>query len=397
MTQPATNQIAVGIDLGTTYSCVGVCLKSRVKIIPNTDNGLLTTPSYVAFTEDGPLVGDNARLSDTDPGDTVYAVKRIIGRRFLEPCVASLRKNWPFEVKGQNEAAVIEVEVANNATKRVFYPEDVSALVLKQLKAQAEFYLGKKVTHAVITVPAYFNDSQRAATLKAAQLADLEVLKLLNEPTAAAIAFGFDKDLTEPREAKTLIFDFGGGTLDVSVLTIVLKPDELCPTRIEIHGVDGDSHLGGEDCDARLLEHVLLQLQQQHGKSFASVPRVVRTLRLACERAKLSLSLAQEAQLDLRAILPGVSLKIRRSKFEDLCADLFARALATVDKALDGVKLKAAQIDEVVMVGGSSRIPKVRTLLEGRFPGKVRDFDQDEAVATGAAIHAAQLLGRLNR
>ncbi|KAF5398154.1 Heat shock protein cognate 4 [Paragonimus heterotremus] len=377
---------AVGIDLGTTYSCVGVFQHGKVEIIAN-DQGNRTTPSYVAFTDTERLVGDAAQNQVAmNPSNTVFDVKRLIGRRFDDPSVTADRKHWPFEVVSEGNKPMIRVEYKGEM--KTFSAEEISAMILGKMKEVAEAYLGRTVKDAVITVPAYFNDSQRQATKDAGAIAGLNVMRIINEPTAAAIAYGLDKKVGAERNV--LIFDLGGGTFDVSILSI---EDGV----FEVKSTAGDTHLGGEDFDNRMVSHFIGEFKRKHKKDISDNKRAVRRLRTACERAKRTLSSSAQANIEIDSLYEGIDFytSITRARFEELNADLFRSTLDPVEKALRDAKMDKSQIHEVVLVGGSTRVPKVQKLLQDFFNGKElnKSINPDEAVAYGAAVQAAILSG----
>ena len=378
---------AIGIDLGTTYSCVGVWLNDKVEIIPN-DQGNNTTPSYVAFTETERLIGDAAKNQVArNPKNTVFDAKRLIGRKFSEKIIQEDMKHWPFKVEqGPGDKPVISVDYKNETKK--FHPEEISSMVLIKMKEIAEAYLSKTVKNAVITVPAYFNDSQRQATKDAGAISGLNVLRIINEPTAAAIAYGLDKKSSQ--EKNVLIFDLGGGTFDVSLLTI----EEGI---FEVQATNGHTHLGGEDFDNRLVDFCIAEFKKKTGLDITGNARSLRRLRTQCEKAKRILSSAHQAPIECETLAEGedFNTSISRAKFEELCMDLFRKCMPPVENVLKDANLAKGQIHEVVLVGGSTRIPKVQQMLSDFFNGKTlnRSINPDEAVAYGAAVQAAILTG----
>lgn len=381
---------AIGIDLGTTFSCVGIWQHDRVEIIAN-DQGNRTTPSYVGFTETERLIGDAAKNQVAmNPHNTVFDVKRLIGRRFSDPSVQSDIKHFPFTVSAMDgDKPMITVDYKGE--KKTFSPEEISSMVLTKMKEIAESYLGKEVKNAVVTVPAYFNDSQRLATIDAGTIAGLNVMRIISEPTAAAIAYGLDKkNLTGKQERNVLIFDLGGGTFDVSLLTI----EEGI---FEVKATAGDTHLGGEDFDNRLVNHFVQEFKRKHKKDITGSARSMRRLRTACERAKRTLSATPQTPIEIDSLFEGIDFysSISRAKFEELCMDLFRATQEPVEKVLKDSKIPKANVDDIVLVGGSTRIPKVQQILIDFFNGKelCKNINPDEAVAYGAAVQAAILSG----
>jgi heat shock protein 1/8 len=384
MTQ--NNNVAIGIDLGTTYSCVAVYKKGTVEIIAN-DQGDRTTPSYVGFSETERLVGVAAKnAASTNPNNTVYDAKRMIGREFNDPKLQDDMKHFSFSVVNRDNKPKISVTYKNELKE--FTPEEISAMILVKMKQTAETYLGCEVKDAVVTVPAYFNDSQRQATKDAGVIAGLNVLRIINEPTAAAIAYGLDK-LSE-KARNVLIFDFGGGTHDVSLLTL---EDGV----FEVKATAGDTHLGGEDIDNKIVNFVVEDFKRKHKIDLSTNKRALRRVRTAAERAKRTLSGSTQTTIEVESVQDSIDLNVllTRAKFENLCSDIFQKTLEPVEKVLKDAKLSKAQVDDVVLVGGSTRIPKVQELLTTFFNGKElsRNINPDEAIAYGAAVQAAILSG----
>merc|ERR1712188_879 len=367
-------------------SCVGIWQNDRVEIIAN-DQGNRTTPSYVAFTDTERLIGDAAKNQCAmNPINTVFDAKRLIGRKFDDPVVQSDMKHWPFKVVSDSNTPKIQVDYKGE--QKTFAAEEISSMVLTKMKETAEAFTGKDIKDLVVTVPAYFNDSQRQATKDAGAIAGLNVLRIINEPTAATIAYGLDKKTSG--ETNVLIFDLGGGTFDVSLLTI---DDGI----FEVKATAGDTHLGGEDFDNRLVNHFTQEFKRKYKKDMSSNPRAMRRLRTACERAKRNLSSSANASIEVDSLFEGHDFysSITRARFEDLCADLFRATLEPVEKVLKDSKIDKGSVHEVVMVGGSTRIPKVNELITQFFNGKepCRSINPDEAVAYGAAVQAQVLSG----
>merc|ERR1711915_74658 len=379
-------KIAIGIDLGTTYSCVGVWQHGKVEIIAN-DQGNRTTPSYVAFTDTERLIGDAAKNQVAmNPNNTIFDAKRLIGRKFNESTVQGDMKHWPFKVVQVGDRPMLQVEF--KCEEKTFTPEEISSMVLLKMKEIAEAFLGQDITDAVVTVPAYFNDSQRQATKDAGVISGLNILRIINEPTAAAIAYGLDKKGSA--EANVLIFDLGGGTFDVSILTI---EDGI----FEVKSTAGDTHLGGEDFDNRMVDHFVNEFKRKHKKDMSGNKRALRRLRTACERAKRTLSASAQANIEIDSLFEGIDFytSITRARFEELCSDLFKGTLEPVEKAMRDAKMDKSSINDIVLVGGSTRIPKIQKLLQDFFNGKElnKSINPDEAVAYGAAVQAAILVG----
>jgi heat shock 70kDa protein 1/2/6/8 len=377
---------SVGIDLGTTYSCVGIWQNDRVEIIAN-DQGNRTTPSYVAFNDTERLIGDAAKNQVAmNAENTVFDAKRLIGRKFSDAAVQSDMEHWPFKIT-PGPAEKPQINVTYKGEDKQFYAEEISSMVLTKMKEVAESFVGKDVKNAVITVPAYFNDGQRQATKDAGAIAGLNVLRIINEPTAAAIAYGLDK---KEGERNILVFDLGGGTFDVSLLTI----EEGI---FEVKATAGDTHLGGEDFDNRMVDFFTQEFKRKHRKDLKGSQRALRRLRTACERAKRTLSASTQAYIEIDSLFEGVDFNstITRARFEELNADHFRKTMEPVEKCLRDSKLSKSQVHEVVLVGGSTRIPKVIGLLADFFNGKepCKSINPDEAVAFGATVQAAILGG----
>ncbi|XP_022993236.1 heat shock cognate 70 kDa protein 2-like [Cucurbita maxima] len=383
---------AIGIDLGTTYSCVGVWQHDRVEIIAN-DQGNRTTPSYVAFTDNERLIGDAAKNQVAmNPINTVFDAKRLIGRRFSDSSVQNDMMHWSFRViAGPSDKPMIVVNYKGE--EKQFSAEEISSMILIKMKEVAEAYLGTTVKNAVVTVPAYFNDSQRQATKDAGVISGLNVMRIINEPTAAAIAYGLDKKSSSSGEKNVLIFDLGGGTFDVSLLTI----EEGI---FEVKATAGDTHLGGEDFDNRLVNHFVQEFKRKNKKDISGNPRALRRLRTACERAKRTLSSSAQTTLEIDSLFEGIDFysTITRARFEELNMDLFRKCMEPVEKCLRDAKMDKNSVDDVVLVGGSTRIPKVQQLLQDFLNGKelCKSINPDEAVAYGAAVQAAILSGEAN-
>jgi len=377
----------IGIDLGTTYSCVGIFRNGGVEIIPN-ELGNRITPSVVAFTDEERLVGESAKNQGAlNPKRTVYSVKRLIGRKFTDKEVQLDKKLLPYEIINKDGKPYIEVEIKGE--KKAFAPEEISAMILMKMKSIAENFLGREVKNAVITVPAYFNDSQRQSTKDAGMIAGLNVLRIINEPTAAAIAYGLDKD----KERNILVFDLGGGTFDVSLLTIDGGVFEVVAT-------NGDTHLGGEDFDNRVLDYLVKKIKKTHNKDVTKDKGAIQKLKTEIEKAKRVLSSSHQATLEIDELVEGLDFKdtLTRAKFEELNMDLFKKTMDPVEKVMTDSGMKKSEIHEVVLVGGSTRIPKIQQLIKDYFNGKEpnKGINPDEAVAYGASVQGGILGGETN-
>jgi len=371
----------IGIDLGTTYSCVGVFKNGRVEIISN-DQGNRITPSYVAFTDGERLVGDAAKNQATiNPEKTVFDVKRLIGRKFTDKSVQSDKKLVPYAIVSKDEKPYVQIDSTSYA------PEEISAMILTKMKLTAETFLGKEVEHAVVTVPAYFNDAQRQATKDAGTISGMKVERIINEPTAAAIAYGMDKS---GGESNVLVFDLGGGTFDVTLLTIDNGVFEVLAT-------NGDTHLGGEDFDQRVMQYFIKMMKKKSQVDISGDKRALQKLRKEVERVKRALSSQHQARLEIESLSDGYDLSetLTRARFEELNVDLFKKTLGPVGKVLDDADVSKSEVDEIVLVGGSTRIPKVQGLIKDYFGGKEpsKGINPDEAVAYGAAVQGGILSG----
>ena len=380
------SRIAIGIDLGTTYSCVGIFRNGAVEIIAN-DQGDRTTASYVSFQSDERLVGGSAKnLSTQNPENTIYEIKRLIGRNFDDPILQRDMKLLPYKIVNEKGKPKVKVNYLNE--DKFFSAEEISAMILSKMKDIAESYLGQKVTDCIITVPAYFNDAQRQSTKDAGTISGMNVLRVINEPTSAAIAYGLDKK--DGKSRKVLIFDCGGGTHDVSLLNI----DEGV---FEVLATGGDTHLGGSDLDQRITEYMISEFEKKNKVSLSNNKKAIRRLAAASEKAKRALSSSTSTNIEVDALHEGIDLNmtLTRAKFESLCADIFQRTIDPVQNVLSDAKVSKSEVDEIVLVGGSTRIPKIRELLTKFFNGKelCHSVNVDEAVAYGAAIQAALLTG----
>ena len=384
MTTKLLDGETIGIDLGTTYSCVGIWQDDRVEIIAN-DQGNRTTPSWVAFQEKEKLVGESAKNQyNQNPSNTIFDIKRFMGQKFTDSGVQSELKHVPFEVKeGKNHMPVVCVQ------DKEFTPQEISAFILEKMKSIAESYLGKEVKNAVITVPAYFNGAQRQATKDAGVICGLNVLRMINEPTAAAIAYGLDKK--HESEKNIIIYDVGGGTLDVTLLSL----DEGI---FEVKATSGDTHLGGEDFDTNLMIYFMDDFKRKHRKDLSQSKKAMAKLKKECERLKRALSSASQAHMEIDSLMDGIDYNttLTRAKFEQLNLSLFHKCLDCVENVLQDSKISKSEIDDIVLVGGTTRIPKMQQLLSDYFGGKklCNSINPDEAVAYGATIQASLLAGK---
>ncbi|GMC43723.1 unnamed protein product [Saccharomyces cerevisiae] len=375
----------IGIDLGTTYSCVAVMKNGKTEILAN-EQGNRITPSYVAFTDDERLIGDAAKNQvAANPQNTIFDVKRLIGLKYNDRSVQKDIKHLPFNVVNKDGKPAVEVSVKGE--KKVFTPEEISGMILGKMKQIAEDYLGTKVTHAVVTVPAYFNDAQRQATKDAGTIAGLNVLRIVNEPTAAAIAYGLDKS---DKEHQIIVYDLGGGTFDVSLLSIENGV-------FEVQATSGDTHLGGEDFDYKIVRQLIKAFKKKHGIDVSDNNKALAKLKREAEKAKRALSSQMSTRIEIDSFVDGIDLSetLTRAKFEELNLDLFKKTLKPVEKVLQDSGLEKKDVDDIVLVGGSTRIPKVQQLLESYFDGKKasKGINPDEAVAYGAAVQAGVLSG----
>lgn len=378
----AASSPVIGINLGTTYSCVGVYRNGHVDIVAN-DQGNRITPSWVAFTDDERLVGEAAKnQAPLNPQRTIFDIKRLIGRRFDDEEVQRDVRYLPYKVVNKGGKPYVEVPM-KGGERRAFSPEEISAMILSKMRETAESYLGQRVADAVFTVPAHFNDAQRLATKEAGTIAGLNVLRIINEPMAAAIAYGLDR---EGAEVNVLVYDLGGSTFDVTVLSIDRGVFEVLAT-------SGDTHLGGEDFDQRVMDHFIRLIRRKHGRDISKDGRALGKLRRECERAQDALRSQHQVRVEVESLFDGVdfSEQLTRAKFEELNVDLFRKTLGPVNKAIGDAKLNKSDIDEILLVGGSTRIPKVQELLREMFDGKEpsKGINPDEAVAYGAAVQGS--------
>ncbi|EMF17790.1 Hsp70 chaperone BiP/Kar2 [Sphaerulina musiva SO2202] len=374
----------IGIDLGTTYSCVGIMKGGNVEILVN-DQGNRITPSWVAWNDDERLVGDAAKNQfAANPHRTVYDIKRLIGRKFDDKDVQKDMKHFPYKVINKGGQPRVKVDVKGD--EKTFTPEEISSMILGKMKEVAESYLGETVTNAVVTVPAYFNDAQRAATKDAGTIAGLNVLRVVNEPTAAALAYGLDKT---DKERQIIVYDLGGGTFDVSILTV----DQGV---FEVQATAGDTHLGGEDFDQRIVDYFTKSYNKKHDTDITKNAKTMGKLKREVEKAKRALSSQMSTKIEIEAFHDGADFSetLTRAKFEELNNDLFKKTLKPVEQVLKDAKMKKSDIDDIVLVGGSTRIPKVQAMLEEYFGKKAsKGINPDEAVAYGAAVQGGVLSG----
>ena len=387
------NDIAAGFDIGTTTSCAAIWMNDKVEIIPDHQTGSRIIPSYVGFTDEEKLVGEPAKNQSTmNPKNTVYDAKRLIGRKFDDPSVVDDCKLWSFKVtKDSNNKPLINVKHKNE--DKQFHPEEISAMVIQRLKETTESYIGKELKKVVITVPAYFNDSQRQATKDAGTIAGLEVLRIINEPTSAAIAYGLDKN-TSDKETNIVVFDCGGGTHDVSILT-------LDGGIFEVKATGGDTHLGGSDIDNVIVDYLCDDIKKKHKVDVKQNARALKRLNIAAEKAKKNLSSSTTTSIEVDSLIDGVDYthNLSRAKFEQLADPIFKRTIEPINRLLTDAKMSKNDIDEIVLVGGTTRIPRVQELLSNYFNGKSlnKSLNPDEAIAYGAAVQAAILTGQGNQ
>jgi len=381
----SSDELALGIDLGTTYSCVAIWRNGNVEIIPN-DLGARTTPSVVSFTKNERLIGQAAKNQITkNYQNTIYDSKRLIGRRYDDPEVQYDMKTFPFKIEKDELRNRLLISVEYKNQKKQFLPEEISAMILEKLKRTAEDFLGKKIYDTVLTVPAYFNDNQRQATKDAGKIAGLNIIRMINEPTAAAIAYGLNSN-NNNEEKNILVFDLGGGTFDISILS-------LDSSLFEVRATRGDTHLGGEDFDNALMRFCIEEFKDETGIDIGNNQKVLRRLKVACEKAKRELSLSQQAEIDIDSLAEGkdFNIKITRPQFEDICKDLFIRCIKPIELALKDAQIQKDKIDDIILIGGSTRIPKIQEIVKEFFNGKElnKSINPDEAVAYGAAVQAA--------
>ena len=386
-------EIAAGFDIGTTTSCAAIWVNDKVEIIPDHQTGSRIIPSYVGFTDDEKLVGEPAKNQSTmNPKNTVYDAKRLIGRKFDDPTVASDSKLWSFKVtKDANNKPLINVKHKNEDVQ--FHAEQISAMVIQRLKETTEAYIGKELKKVVITVPAYFNDAQRQATKDAGVIAGLEVLRIINEPTSAAIAYGLDKNNND-KETNIIVFDCGGGTHDVSILT-------LDGGIFEVKATGGDTHLGGSDVDNIIVDYLCEDIKKKHKVDVKQNAKALKRLNIASEKAKINLSSSTTTSIEVDSLIDGVDYthNLTRAKFQQLADPIFKRTIDPINRLLNDAKMSKSDIDEIVLVGGTTRIPRVQELLSDYFGGKSlnKSLNPDEAVAYGAAVQAAILTGQGNQ